>query len=59
MWQIHNHVKRIGNVGITNGLFYFKIDANDNMNLLFAKSIKTDKKIGVLDQNGALILGLN
>ena len=50
MWQIHNHVKRIGNVGITNGQFYFKIDVNDNMNLVFAKSIKTDKKISVLDQ---------
>jgi hypothetical protein len=50
MWQIHNHVKRISNVGITNGQFYFKIDVNDNMNLVFAKSIKTDKKISVLDQ---------
>ena len=51
-------MKRCSNVSVTGGLFYFKVDANDNLNLVYAKSIKTDKNVSCLDQNGTIIVGL-
>ncbi len=58
MWQVHNHVLRNAKIHITGGQFFFKVDANDNLNLIYAKSIKTDQRVGVLDHEGSLILGL-
>ena len=42
MWQIYNHVKKNISVQILSGQFFFKIDAQDKLNLLFAKQIQCD-----------------
>ena len=56
MWQIYNHVKRNTDTQILNGMFYFKINDKEQVVLLYATCIKTDRPCAVL--NSELSLGL-
>jgi len=56
--EICTHVRRHSAINITGANFYFKIDKENQVNLIFATCIKTDRLFQCLNGERLVMIGL-